>query len=210
MPALHSAKAAVVTALSDTELGSRMLSRARQAIGNHLGLRVAPLRDDPLLSYRAASFVTLHLNGRLRGCIGSVRAQRPLAEDLVANAIAASTRDPRFPPVAAEEFDSLHIEVSLLSEPEFVEFDDEDSLLAMLQPGVHGVLLFAGCRSATFLPQVWEHLRDPRTFLAALKEKAGLEPEGPVPNLMVATYTVRKWAETDTRREAHPHERNAS
>lgn len=184
-----------MTALSDTELGRRLLRLARQAIGHHLGLCAAPPRDDPLLAFRAATFVTLHLDGNLRGCMGSVRAQRPLAEDITENALAAAFRDPRFPPVTAGEYGRLHVEVSLLSEPTFLEFGDEDELAGMLEPGRHGVLLFSGCRSATFLPQVWEHLHDPRTFLAALKEKAGLDPLGPAPNLMAATYTVRKWTE---------------
>lgn len=199
-----------MTALSDTELGRRLLHLARQAIGHHLGLRAAPPRDDPLLAFRAASFVTLHLDGRLRGCIGSVRAQRPLAEDVAENALAAAFRDPRFPPVSGDEYERLHIEVSLLSEPAFLEFGDEDELADMLEPGKHGVLLFSGRRSATFLPQVWEHLPDPRAFLAALKEKAGLDPLGRVPDLAVATYTVRKWAEPAARTESLPRERSAS
>jgi len=199
-----------MTAFSDTELGSRLLCLARQVIGHQLGLCAAPSRDDPLLAFRAATFVTLHLDGNLRGCMGSVRAQRPLAEDVTENALAAAFRDPRFSPVTAGEYERLHVEVSLLSEPAFLEFGNEDELAEMIEPGKHGVLLFAGCRSATFLPQVWEHLRDPRTFLAALKEKAGLDPLGPAPNLIVATYTVRKWAEPDARAEPLSRERSIS
>jgi AMMECR1 domain-containing protein len=56
-------------------------------------------------------------------------------------------------------------------------------------------MIFAGCRSATFLPQVWEKLAEPPLFLAALKQKAGLSPDRPADNLMAATYTVRKWKE---------------
>jgi uncharacterized protein len=186
-----------MTALSDTELGSRLLCLARQAIGHHLGLCAAPSRDDPLLAQRAATFVTLHLGGKLRGCMGSVRAARPLGEDVTENAVAAAFRDPRFPPVTEAEYGRLQVEVSLLSEPTFLEFGSEDELADMLEPGKHGVFLFSACRSATFLPQVWEHLSDPRTFLAALKEKAGLDPLGPASSLMAATYTVRKWAEPD-------------
>lgn len=183
---------------SSTDLGQLLLARARQAIAHHLGYGAAPdTGDDARLASRGATFVTLKKRGELRGCIGSLRAQRPLAEDVVTNAIAAASRDPRFPPVSTEELDEIEVEVSLLSEPEFLEFRDEPELLAQLKPGEDGLILFAGCRSATFLPQVWEQLPEPRDFLAALKHKAGMDPQRPVDGLMAARYHVRKWHEGD-------------
>ncbi|ANQ84867.1 hypothetical protein dqs_1829 [Azoarcus olearius] len=181
---------------STTDLGPRLLARARQAIAHHLGLAAAPAdATEPELTARGACFVTLRQRGELRGCIGSVRAQRPLAEDLDTNAVAAASRDPRFPPLTADELDHTEIEVSLLSEPEFLDFADEDALLAQLRPGEDGLILFSGCRSATFLPQVWEQLPQPQDFLAALKRKAGLDPQRPAANLMAARYQVQKWLE---------------
>jgi AmmeMemoRadiSam system protein A len=182
----------------DTELGDILLARARHAIERELGLDPEPAPAHPHLTERGATFVTLKCNGELRGCIGSVRRQRPLGEDLAVNAVGAALRDPRFPPVTRDELSSIRIEVSLLSEPEFLEFTDEDDLLRQLRPGVHGVLLFAGCLNATFLPQVWEQLPEPRSFLAALKQKAGLSPDRPARNLMAAIYTVQKWLEPDS------------
>ncbi len=186
---------------SQDEIGPVLLARARSAIARHLGLPtdVPPAPD--WLSRRRATFVTLTRHGELRGCIGSVRAQRPLGDDVEANAVAAATRDPRFPPLSADEFADIQVEVSLLSEPEFIEFGDEAALAAQIQPGKHGVILFSGCRSATFLPQVWEQLPTPEAFLAALKQKAGLDPRRPAPKLMAATYTVQKWSEADSSRE---------
>lgn len=182
----------------DTEVGPELLTRARAAIAKHLGCLAPTLAlTPPWLSDRGACFVTLKKDGELRGCIGSVRAQRSLGEDLDINAVAAAIRDPRFPPVTADELPELEIEVSLLSEPEFVEFKDEAELARKLRPGQDGVILFSGCRTATFLPQVWEQLPDPAAFLAALKHKAGLASDRPAPNLMAATYTVRKWSESD-------------
>lgn len=178
----------------DTELGPILLDRARRAIAHTLGTAPAPAAD-PRLEERGATFVTLTRNGELRGCVGSVRAQRSLGEDVVYNAVGAATRDPRFPPLTRSELDGIRIEVSLLSEPEFLDFADEAGLLRQLRPGVDGLLLFAGCRSATFLPQVWEQLNEPEAFLAALKRKAGLPVERPANNLMAARYTVRKWKE---------------
>ncbi|NMF87557.1 AmmeMemoRadiSam system protein A [Aromatoleum petrolei] len=179
----------------DTELGQILLARARHAIAHELGAERCPPNGDPRLGERGATFVTIKRGGDLRGCIGSVRAQRSLGEDVVINAVGAATRDPRFPPMSRDELDKVDIEVSLLSSPEFVEFADESDLMGKLRPGVDGVLLFSGCRSATFLPQVWEQLPEPQMFLAALKQKAGLAPDRPAPNLMAATYTVRKWKE---------------
>jgi AmmeMemoRadiSam system protein A len=176
----------------DTELGPTLLDRARHAIEHELGLKDASPADDPRLASRGATFVTLRLAGELRGCLGSVRPQRALGHDVVVNAIGAATRDPRFMPVATQELNDIRVEVSLLSEPQFLEFADEDGLLRQLRPGVDGLMLFGGCRSATFLPQVWEQLSDPRDFLDALLRKGGIRS---MQSVVAATYTVRKWQE---------------
>lgn len=179
-----------------TDLGSTLLKLAREAIAHHLGLGEPPRTDDdPRLHERGATFVTLTLDGELRGCIGSLRRQRKLGEDVITNAVAAAFKDPRFPPLSRQEFDDVHVEVSLLSEPEFIEFSDEADLLGKLRPHQDGLILFAGCGSATFLPQVWEQLPEPRAFLAALKRKAGMPQDRPVDGLMAARYAVDKWEE---------------
>lgn len=185
------------TELAQIELGDALLGLARAAIAHRLGRGPRPLvPDDARLRARGATFVTLTEDGELRGCIGSLRRSRPLGEDVIANAVAAASEDPRFEPLQADELDKVGVEVSLLSEPEYLEFADEDALLAQLRPHEDGLILFSGCRSATFLPQVWEQLPAPRDFLAALKRKAGLTPDRPVPGLMAARYQVRKWKET--------------
>ena len=185
------------TELAQIELGDALLGLARAAIAHHLGRGPRPLvPDDARLRARGATFVTLTEDGELRGCIGSLRRSRPLGEDVIANAVAAASEDPRFEPLQADELDKVGVEVSLLSEPEYLELADEDALLAQLRPHEDGLILFSGCRSATFLPQVWEQLPAPRDFLAALKRKAGLTPDRPVPGLMAARYQVRKWKET--------------
>ncbi|TAH41655.1 MAG: AmmeMemoRadiSam system protein A [Betaproteobacteria bacterium] len=182
----------------NTELGATLLTLARQAIAHHLGLAPVPrVGDDPRLHERGATFVTLTIGGELRGCIGSLRRQRPLGDDVVSNAVAAASKDPRFPPLSAAAFADVHVEVSLLSEPAFIDFSDEADLLRQLRPHEDGLILFAGCRSATFLPQVWEQLPAPRDFLAALKRKAGLPVERPVDGLMAARYAVEKWEEAE-------------
>lgn len=123
----------------------------------------------------AASFVTLALGERLRGCIGSVEAWRPLVEDVAANAFASAFRDDRFPPLAESEVRSLVISISVLGTPDELRFLDETELLEALRPGTDGVIIRCDGRRAVFLPQVWRTLPEPREFLAYLKAKAGFE-----------------------------------
>ncbi len=159
--------------MPEGELGRALLTIARSAIAARLELPRAGEPRAPALLEPAATFVTLRRDGELRGCIGTLEPVRPLGVDVRENAVAAAFRDPRFPPLAVAEFEATSIEVSLLSAAERVVFDDEEDLLARLRPGIDGVILeFAG-RRATFLPQVWEALADPREFVAALKRKAG-------------------------------------
>lgn len=181
--------------IDTNDLGDRLLTRARAAIEHALGLRDAPPDDDPALTERGATFVTLTRDGKLRGCIGSIKPQRSLAEDVAANAQAAALRDTRFSPLTADEWPGVRVEVSQLGRAEFIEATDEATVLERLRPGEDGVILFNGCQQATFLPQVWEQLPEPRAFLAALKVKAGLSADFWGPAIMVATYPVRKWRE---------------
>ena len=184
--------------MPDTDLGSTLLALARQAIAHHLGRAPAPVvPDDPRLHAKGASFITLTKDGELRGCIGSLRRSRTLGDDVLANAVAAAMEDPRFAPLEADELDAVTVEVSLLSDPEYLEFAGEEALLAQLRPGEDGLIIFSGCRSATFLPQVWEQLPEPQQFLAALKHKAGLSTHREVAGLMAARYQVQKWKETE-------------
>ena len=182
----------------DTDLGTTLLALARQAIAHRLGRAPAPVvPNDPRLHEKGATFVTLTKDGDLRGCIGSLRRSRRLGEDVLANAVAAAMEDPRFAPLEADELDTVTVEVSLLSDPEYLEFAGEEALLAQLRPGEDGLIIFSGCRSATFLPQVWEQLPEPQQFLAALKHKAGLSPHREVAGLTAARYQVQKWKETE-------------
>lgn len=184
--------------MPDTDLGPILLKLTRAAIAHHLGLAPAPeVPDDARLHERGASFITLLRDGQLRGCIGSLRRSHPLGEDVMTNAIAAASKDSRFPPLTGEELDGIAIEVSVLSEPEFIDFFGEEELLAQLRPFEDGLILFSGCSSATFLPQVWEQLPEPRAFLNALKHKAGLPTNREVVELMAARYHVQKWKESE-------------
>ena len=130
----------------------------------------------PLLQ-AGAVFVTLKRQGQLRGCIGSPIAWRPLAEDLIDNAIKAATQDPRFPPVGRDEFGHLTLSVSLLTPPLPMTIRDEADLLVQLRPQIDGLIIEDGEKRALFLPSVWEQLPKARDFLDQLKRKAGMAPD---------------------------------
>ncbi len=118
-------------------------------------------------------FVTLSRHGQLRGCIGHIQPLAPLGEALATCARAAAFEDSRFLPLRPEEWSDLELEISLLTQPSPLEVKGPDEVLTQLRPHVDGVILEHGGRRATFLPQVWEQLPEPRTFLAHLSRKAG-------------------------------------
>lgn len=171
---------------------------ARAAIGETFGLIGPNLPHPGWLDAPAATFVTLTRQGRLRGCIGSLEAHRPLAQDLAHNARAAAFHDPRFPPLVEEELEHIRIEVSLLSRPEPLPYVDEADALAQLRPGIDGVILQTGSRQATFLPQVWQQLPRPADFIAHLKQKAGLRADAWPDDLLLSRYTVEQFSEAPT------------
>jgi AmmeMemoRadiSam system protein A len=181
----------------DASLGHALITIARNALGVELGRVRIATPAHPALDAPGATFVTLTRNGDLRGCIGSLEARRPLRIDVHANALAAAFRDPRFPPLTAFELDATQVEVSLLSASVPITVADEGELLRRLVAGVDGVTLEYGRHRATFLPQVWESLADPSSFLTALKRKAGLPPGCWDPRMRFSRYAVTKWTEAD-------------
>lgn len=174
-----------------------LLATARRAI--EAGLQGRDWAPDPALASGAlaapgACFVTLKLDGRLRGCIGSLAPHRPLIQDVAANAQAAAFEDPRFPALDAEETQDLEIHLSVLGPTRPLPVKDEADLLAQLRPGLDGLVLKLGRRRATFLPSVWEELPEPAGFLAHLKQKAGLPPDYWSGDLAFERYEVEEFA----------------
>ncbi|HSD59871.1 MAG TPA: AmmeMemoRadiSam system protein A [Burkholderiales bacterium] len=184
------------------ERGRMLLRLARHAIERALGVDEALHMEAAWLAEPGATFVTLKQNGRLRGCIGSLEACRPLIQDVAVNAVAAALRDPRYPPLTAEELPDTEVEVSLLSPMEPVLFRSEEDAIGQLCPGVDGVVLECGSRRGTFLPQVWDDLPDPRQFLRQLKRKAGLAEDFWSPEIRLHRYTVAKWKESELKEAA--------
>jgi AmmeMemoRadiSam system protein A len=178
------------------DAGSVLLPLARAAIASEFGLTRQANEDLQWLQRQGACFITLKRDHRLRGCIGTLRAHRSLAEDVKANAVAAAFRDPRFAPLTAEEFDGVSLEISVLSALEALGFADEPDALRQLRVGVDGVVFEFGYHTGTFLPQVWEDFKEPAEFLAHLKYKAGLPPDFWDQDVKLSRYTVHKWRET--------------
>lgn len=172
-----------------------LLDTARQAIANgvHHGqpLKVRAGDYPEALRPDRATFVTLREPGhQLRGCMGTSQAVRPLVEDVCRNAFSAAFLDPRFMPVGRSEVEGLSIQVSVLSPLEQIHPGSEEALLAMMRPGVDGLLIEEGPHRATLLPSVWEVLPEARVFLRELKLKAGLPPGYWALSLRVFRYTA--------------------
>ena len=152
-----------------------VLETAKKSIISEMnGEEYIPRQIPSVLTEYGASFVTLKLNGELRGCIGSIYPTKPLILDIIDNAANAAFRDSRFAPLGEEELDRLELSVSILSAIERINFKDERDLLSKIYP--HGVIIAEKDKRAVYLPVVWEQLPDREIFLNSLKEKAGLPP----------------------------------
>lgn len=177
------------------DAGRVLLPLARAALADRLGLPPPAVPAAEWLVAPGASFVSVHIAGRLRGCIGTLEQYRSLEADVTSNARAAAFEDPRFRHITAEEYAQIVLEVSVVSVPEPIAYADEADLRAQLRPGVDGVLLEAGKKRGTFLPQVWAQLPQPAEFLTNLKVKAGLPKDGWDPTWRFSRYAVDSWAE---------------
>jgi AmmeMemoRadiSam system protein A len=154
------------------------------------------LIGDKRLQEKRGTFVTLHQNGQLRGCIGTLTATEPIIDGVKRNALNAALHDHRFTPVKPEELDSIEIEVSILTEPVSVKYTDGADLLTKLNPGEDGVIIRQGAARATFLPQVWDQLPGPEEFLNHLCLKAGLAVDAwQTSKLEVLIYQVQYFDE---------------
>lgn len=187
---LNDEQGRVLTRLARQALQERLLGRAEDPVG-HEELEVTDFREE------RGVFVTLHKNGSLRGCIGSLSATESIVDGVRRNAISAAFHDYRFPSLTAEELTGLRISVSVLTEPERLAYTDADDLLSKLRPNVDGVILRdTSGGSATFLPQVWEQLPMASLFLTHLCRKAGLADDTwRTRDIEVRTYQVQYFEE---------------
>jgi uncharacterized protein len=146
------------------------------------------------LQANGASFVTLTVQGSLRGCIGALEAYQPLIQDVVDHAAAAATEDYRFKPVSPSEIQMIAIEISVLTQPRKMTYISVEDMLEQLTPNEDGVILKDGRLRATFLPQVWDQLPIKEEFLSHLCSKMGAPANTwKIKNLEVFTYQVEEF-----------------
>jgi AmmeMemoRadiSam system protein A len=188
--------------LLNKDQGAALLDLARKTIQEKLGVScsLSPscenMLKDEALKEKCGTFVTLTINGQLRGCIGCLDSRAPIIEGIRHNAVNAAFHDPRFRPLSQKELEDIHIEVSVLTEPQACEYSCAEDLLEKLRPGVDGVIIRCGYASATFLPQVWDQLPDKEEFLSHLCMKAGLPADAWQRNkLEVQLYQVQCFEE---------------
>jgi AmmeMemoRadiSam system protein B/AmmeMemoRadiSam system protein A len=184
--------------------GQTLIELARQTISKKLEQDVLKttsqsltqaLQDNSFQSH-CGTFVTLKIQGQLRGCIGNLTSTESIIDGVKRNAINAAFHDPRFAPLSNHELEQTKIEVSVLTEPEPLTFQDGEDLLKKLRVNVDGVIIRKGRASATFLPQVWEQLPRPEDFLSHLCLKAGLSSDAwKSSELDVMTYQVQYFEE---------------
>jgi len=160
----------------------RLLALARDSVRHGLE-HGRPLRADPApggaLSEPGACFVSLHVGGDLRGCIGRTEAAPRLVDQLLDNAWAAAFRDPRFPPLKRDELERLSFEVHVLTPLTPLPFDQLPDLYARLRRDVDGLQLESETRRGVFLPVMWRQLPEPRDFVGQLLRKAQIRETEP-------------------------------
>jgi AmmeMemoRadiSam system protein A len=159
---------------------------AKDAVESYVREGIVPEPGElaPEMTERAGVFVSLHRQGELRGCIGTFEPTRDnVAEEIIANAISSSTRDPRFPPVAVSELDELEYSVDILTEPEPV------TDISQLDPKKYGIIVESGWRKGLLLPDL-EGVDTVEEQIAICRLKAGISADEPVE---IRRFEVRRF-----------------
>lgn len=186
------------------EQGQILVRLARTTIAARLGQpdvisKKIPANElaDPTFQEQHGTFVTLKIRNQLRGCMGCLTPSETILEGIRRNAINAAFNDPRFPPLTGPELEQAEIEVSILTNPQDLEYSDGKDLLTKLRPNIDGAIISKGMARATFLPQVWEQLPRTEDFLTHLCRKAGLSPDAwKEGELDVSIYQVQYFHES--------------
>ncbi|HXJ01972.1 MAG TPA: AmmeMemoRadiSam system protein B [Micropepsaceae bacterium] len=148
-----------------------------------------------VLRAQRATFVTLKIGDRLRGCRGSLVPHRSLLNDVVENARKSAFDDPRFPPLTAAELEQLNFHISILSTPRRIRVETEAELAHALRPDIDGLIIRDAGKQAIFLPSVWEGIHDPLSFIRHLKHKAGLPPDHWSPSFEAFRYVTESFGD---------------
>jgi hypothetical protein len=168
----------------------------RNGIDNHRALPIRPSDFSTHLRQRRACFVTLRLDGDLRGCTGAIAAREPLVRCIAEHAYSSAFLDTRFSPLEPAELDGLWVSISVLSPTSPIEFFDETDLVSKIHPHRDGLVIEVGRSVGTLLPSVWENLHEPAAFLRQLKRKAGLAADFWSEEIRVLRYTTEEFSDT--------------
>lgn len=185
---VHQAQTAQFPATDRATLNTLAARAIKYQLDQNRVAHLANYKHGHILQTNMASFVTLEKDDKLRGCIGSLNAHRPLAQDVFINAQNAAFKDRRFPPLSMEEFDQTDIEISVLSTPSPVQYKNRDDLLQIFENEKTGVVLSHAQHRATFLPKVWNQFTDADSFLKALMKKAGMPDNGWTDDIQIQSY----------------------
>ena len=187
------------------DTGKKLVTLARLAIMSNLvadnkkyakekASLISELEQNDKLNKKSGVFVTLKINGELRGCIGTILGYDTILNSVAKNALSAAFSDPRFVPLTLEELKKTEVEVSVLTEPKEFKYKNSDDLISKLEKDKFGLIIQKGGKSATFLPQVWEELSKPEDFLSHLCSKAGLYPDAwRKDELQIFSYKVQSF-----------------
>lgn len=186
----------IMTKKHTKKQGKALVALATKTIFERLGMEAPDpeidVDNEKDFQAKRGIFVTLTINGELRGCIGSLTPDEAIITGVRRNAINAAFHDPRFPALTKEEAMQMEVEVSILTEPQPLAYKDSKDLVEKLCPDIDGVIIKKGLARATFLPQVWEQLPTREEFLSHLCNKAGLPGNAwEQPGLEVLTYQVQ-------------------
>ncbi len=156
-----------------------ILKLARQVLENELQGYHHDLSsfNDPELDEKRGIFVSLHMKGKLRGCIGRLEAHNSIFDNVIDLSKAAAFEDHRFKNLTLKELPKVKIEVSVLTVPKKIDGLTSYEKIKKIKPKKDGVILSAGHRNATFLPQVWDAVPIREDFISDLCRKAGLAPD---------------------------------
>ena len=152
---------------------------------------VAPNQpDDPMLEPLTACFVTLYVDGELRGCTGSCINELPLWLAVCEYGYCSAFEDRRFLPIKEADLDKLELSISILSPLQLIKNNGEQQLIDTLQVDIDGLLITQNNRSAVFLPSVWSNLVTPERFLLELKRKGGWQDNYWAPDFNLYRFSV--------------------
>lgn len=170
----------------------RLLSLARRALEARVRREAPPPPDrGGALEWPRGAFVSIHCHGDLRGCLGRLETDLPLAETVAQLAASVSDSDPRFDPVAPAELGAIDVEISVLTP------DRQVTSIADVEVGRHGVIVEQGGRRGLLLPQVaTEYGWDAETFVAHTCLKAGLPGDAWRSGARISVFEAQVFGET--------------